>query len=211
MLRRDLFWAMAERKVTDSKRLFNEPLPIIAPRDSDHRKRNALLVYYHRTRGAGGMRPRSDFLPTASECTDTNGSMLSGVDSRLLRYCRPTPLQHLVRVAEAGEGAQLEASGTVRSGARSTALIWTNTSLPPPSGWMKPKPLVALNHLTVPAAIVCILFSAVGAAPRRECARDLTGTRCRPAGPFLWCNETRHVTLTPKKIRGGTAWPNLQS
>src|ERR1700722_5034194 len=39
------------------------------------------------------------------------------------------------------------------SPARSTALIWTNTSLPPSSGWMKPKPFVALNHLTVPIAI----------------------------------------------------------
>src|SRR5262249_47755578 len=34
--------------------------------------------------------------------------------------------------------------------ARSTALMCTNTSLPPSSGWMKPKPLVALNHFTVP-------------------------------------------------------------
>src|ERR1700723_459305 len=38
--------------------------------------------------------------------------------------------------------------------ARSTALMCTNTSLPPLSGWMKPKPFVALNHLTVPVVIV---------------------------------------------------------
>src|SRR5262249_54515946 len=38
--------------------------------------------------------------------------------------------------------------------ARCTALIWTKMSLPPVSGWMKPKPLVGLNHLTVPVAIV---------------------------------------------------------
>src|ERR1700710_644477 len=37
--------------------------------------------------------------------------------------------------------------------ARSTAEMWTNTSLPPSSGWMKPKPLVSLNHLTVPMLI----------------------------------------------------------
>jgi putative transposase len=37
-----------------------------------------------------------------------------------------------------------------RSPARSTAEMWTNTSSPPPSCSMKPKPLVALNHLTVP-------------------------------------------------------------
>src|ERR1700709_431297 len=37
--------------------------------------------------------------------------------------------------------------------ARSTALMCTNTSLPPSSGAMKPNPLVALNHLTVPVVI----------------------------------------------------------
>src|SRR6187455_1969914 len=40
--------------------------------------------------------------------------------------------------------------------ARSTAEMWTKTSGPPASGWMKPKPLVALNHLTVPVAINAI-------------------------------------------------------
>ena len=40
-----------------------------------------------------------------------------------------------------------------RNPARSTALIWTKTSLPPLSGWMKPYPFVALNHFTVPEAI----------------------------------------------------------
>src|SRR5262249_56532255 len=34
--------------------------------------------------------------------------------------------------------------------ARSTALIWTKASLPPFSGWMKPKPFWLLNHFTVP-------------------------------------------------------------
>src|SRR5438045_3676911 len=29
----------------------------------------------------------------------------------------------------------------------------TNTSAPPSSGWMKPKPLVALNHFTVPVCM----------------------------------------------------------
>ena len=38
--------------------------------------------------------------------------------------------------------------------ARSTALMWTNTSLPPSSGCMKPKPFVALNRLTVPVVIL---------------------------------------------------------
>src|SRR3954471_14810592 len=39
------------------------------------------------------------------------------------------------------------------SPAFSTAEICTNTSLPPVEGWMKPKPLVGLNHFTVPLAI----------------------------------------------------------
>src|SRR3990167_1287100 len=46
---------------------------------------------------------------------------------------------------------------------RSTALIWTNTSLPPPSGWMNPNPLVALNHLTVPVAIVSLRWASTHA------------------------------------------------
>src|SRR3954468_6374322 len=34
----------------------------------------------------------------------------------------------------------------------------TNTSLPPSSGWMKPKPLVALNHFTVPMLTGVVLL-----------------------------------------------------
>src|SRR3546814_10840548 len=37
--------------------------------------------------------------------------------------------------------------------ARSSAEIWTKTSAEPSSGWMKPKPLVELNHFTVPLAM----------------------------------------------------------
>src|ERR1700748_236189 len=37
--------------------------------------------------------------------------------------------------------------------ARSTALMCTNTSLPPSLGWIKPKPFWPLNHLTVPVGI----------------------------------------------------------
>src|SRR6516164_232749 len=38
--------------------------------------------------------------------------------------------------------------------ARSTAEMWTNTSLPPPpDGCMKPYPFVGLNHFTVPVGI----------------------------------------------------------
>src|SRR5579871_3503547 len=37
--------------------------------------------------------------------------------------------------------------------ARSTAVMWTNTSAPPLVGWINPKPFCALNHLTLPVAI----------------------------------------------------------
>src|SRR4051812_218909 len=37
--------------------------------------------------------------------------------------------------------------------ARSTAEMCTNTSWPPSSGWMKPKPFWPLNHFTTPVAI----------------------------------------------------------
>jgi len=52
-------------------------------------------------------------------------------------------------------------STRVDSPARSTAEMWTKTSAPPASGWMKPKPLVALNHLTVPVAIKIVLAFAL--------------------------------------------------
>src|SRR6185295_1954646 len=38
--------------------------------------------------------------------------------------------------------------------ARSTAVTCTNTSFEPSLGWMKPKPFCALNHFTVPVAIL---------------------------------------------------------
>ena len=51
----------------------------------------------------------------------------------------------------------MKASGLSFSGPcrrSSTALICTTASLPPSSGSMKPKPFVALNHLTVPGSHV---------------------------------------------------------
>jgi hypothetical protein len=42
--------------------------------------------------------------------------------------------------------------------------MWTKMSEPPLSGWMKPKPLVELNHFTVPVAMGMFL---VGIGVRR--------------------------------------------
>src|ERR1700688_35509 len=57
--------------------------------------------------------------------------------------------------------------------ARSTALICTNTSVPPPSGAMKPKPLVALNHLTVPVAILLLQDAQMRGCHPHEPSRGL--------------------------------------
>src|SRR5215813_444376 len=50
--------------------------------------------------------------------------------------------------------------------ARSTALMCTNTSFPPSSGWMNPNPFWLLNHFTV-LCVISLLFRycACGAAP----------------------------------------------
>src|ERR1700674_353345 len=55
--------------------------------------------------------------------------------------------------------------------ARSTALMWTKTSLPPSSGWMNPKPFCALNHFTVPVLIVSCLSLFVLLAKRNRATR----------------------------------------
>src|SRR3970040_1342077 len=49
-------------------------------------------------------------------------------------------------------------SASVPRPERSTALMWTNTSLEPSLGAMKPQPLPGLNHLTVPVAILASLM-----------------------------------------------------
>src|ERR1700710_862786 len=46
----------------------------------------------------------------------------------------------------------------VRMPAASTAETCTNTSLPPPSGEMKPKPLAALKNFTVPMVMIVPLI-----------------------------------------------------
>src|SRR5882762_2450377 len=46
-------------------------------------------------------------------------------------------------------------SAKLRIPAASTAVAWTNTSLAPPSGEMKPKPLAELKNFTVPMVIDC--------------------------------------------------------
>jgi hypothetical protein len=61
--------------------------------------------------------------------------------------------------------------------ARSTALMCTNTSWPPSSGWMKPKPFWPLNHFTVP----CVMrhFFQIGVWVGRAFARPVHWSRIR--------------------------------
>src|SRR3569833_2047803 len=75
-------------------------------------------------------------------------------------------------------------SASPESPARSTALMCTNTSVPPSCGWMKPKPFWPLNHLTVPCGIY---FSK---ANRRVTATRFHSTeRCR----CLWEIAHGHI------------------
>ena len=53
--------------------------------------------------------------------------------------------------------------------ARSTALMCTNTSWLPSSGWMNPKPFWLLNHFTVPCVITTCLS---GGAPHKDTPRQ---------------------------------------
>ncbi len=79
--------------------------------------------------------------------------------------------------------------------ARSTAEIWTNTSFEPSSGWMKPKPLVRLNHFTVPAAIMCLLKSVC--SPPDGVLNQISFGRIRSAEQkqrVIWTDPKQNVT-----------------
>ncbi len=78
-------------------------------------------------------------------------------------------------------GAVLGLEGHLRAlgeGAEAAALMpvwWTNRSLPPSSGVMKPKPFSSLNHFTVPVAMWSFLHGYVccerGGANEATCGR----------------------------------------
>src|SRR5208337_2868952 len=74
--------------------------------------------------------------------------------------------------------------------ARSTALMWTNTSDPPLSGWMKPNPFWALNHFTVPTGMV---FPFARAVVRRHEASvgQLISTSREGRGPAVMVSRRR--------------------
>src|SRR5271166_6279945 len=82
--------------------------------------------------------------------------------------------------------------------------MWTNASLPPSSGWMKPKPFCGLNHFTVPIAMTipfgCEYSDATptfGAAIMfrffegvHQNKRGFARSKCRPA-EFRWLKLRR--------------------
>ena len=78
--------------------------------------------------------------------------------------------------------------------ARVTALMWTKTSPPPPSGSMKPKPFWVLNHFTFPVVIfasfrasarVCTAGRAITISmSRRECRAPARNASASPAKPI---------------------------
>src|ERR1700712_1461162 len=84
--------------------------------------------------------------------------------------------------------------------ARSTAEMCTNTSLLPSSGWMKPKPLVPLNHLTVPVLIgISVYLQAIGSDERMRSTRSIPGVRY--VGEML--------SARPVQARRPDIWPKI--
>src|SRR3954471_229560 len=67
---------------------------------------------------------------------------------------------------------------------------WTNTSAPPPSTVMKPKPLSALNHFTVPCAM--LNSPSENAGPPRP--------RPRSAEPMTVFEQRRREAAFPEDV-----------
>src|SRR3978361_1274395 len=102
---------------------------------------------------------------------------------------------------------------------------WTKTSALPSDGAMNPNPLSALNHLTVPCAILAFLPG--GAPPptrRRRAAAVLPGRkRCLPRGHLAQtstateieaiadCGSSNVLAGNPRKVATRVALPHRPS
>src|SRR6185312_7468796 len=91
--------------------------------------------------------------------------------------------------------------------AASSAVAWTNTSLAPPSGEMKPKPLDELKNFTVPIVMMVPLplnfRTNVGKA--KTSSREVSGPGARNASRdwrFFWSSRSLHMGI----IRNNTSW-----
>ncbi len=82
----------------------------------------------------------------------------------------------------------------VRMPARSTALMCTKTSLPPPSGWIKPKPLWSLNHFHGSLRHITLLSDTSATRPHVSAAGLLEILR-KAVKP------TRHLPARPSCLR----------
>src|SRR5271154_4231443 len=92
--------------------------------------------------------------------------------------------------------------------AASSAVAWTNTSLAPPSGEMKPKPLVELKNFTVPMVIVFPLRKIVRTDARKAktSSREVSGPGTRKAGQdwrFFWSSRTGAMHLYRAQYKTG--------
>src|SRR4051812_35285081 len=69
--------------------------------------------------------------------------------------------------------------------AASSAVAWTNTSLAPPSGAMKPKPLEELKNLTVPMVMMIslrVMFGRMSEPRKHQVGKCLGQARTRRVG-----------------------------
>src|SRR5437588_9816360 len=77
---------------------------------------------------------------------------------------------------------------------------WTNRSLSPSSGVMKPNPLSSLNHFTVPVGMWELLHGYVLAAARRMLLRASTCERLHHFCRFLGRPDTTTVARRPRSV-----------
>src|SRR5467141_3716522 len=83
-----------------------------------------------------------------SFCTPRSAALLSGQPTlRTLAACGPLG-------PSCTSYSTFWPSARLRNPSDWMAVWWTNTSLPPASGVMKPKPFASLNHFTVPLGIL---------------------------------------------------------
>src|SRR5579871_144992 len=79
----------------------------------------------------------------------------------------------------------------------SIAEWWTKTSAVPSSGAMKPKPLSALNHFTVPCAICLSPKTSPDPCPSHESAAG-----CPPLGEEFHCQTARRPLSKCGRLHG---------
>src|SRR5471030_2827780 len=92
--------------------------------------------------------------------------------------------------------------------AASSAVAWTNTSLAPPSGAIKPKPLAELKNFTVPMVMMVPLRMIVptDAGKAKTSSREVSGPGAREAGRdwrFFWSSRAEDYAPLSGIIQGG--------